>query len=48
MAYDVIMMQFSGHYNPALMFDMTIFFRELDADKIRSDLYEANWKFCVT
>ncbi|XP_043200537.1 centrosomal protein of 95 kDa-like isoform X1 [Amphibalanus amphitrite] len=23
-------------------------YRELDADKIRSDLYEANWKFCVT
>ncbi|XP_043208837.1 centrosomal protein of 95 kDa-like isoform X3 [Amphibalanus amphitrite] len=22
-------------------------FRELDADRVRSDLYEANWKFCV-
>ena len=21
--------------------------RELDADRVRSDLYEANWKFCV-
>ncbi|XP_037073903.1 centrosomal protein of 95 kDa-like [Pollicipes pollicipes] len=23
-------------------------FRELDADRVRSDLYQANWKFCVT
>ncbi|XP_037094018.1 centrosomal protein of 95 kDa-like [Pollicipes pollicipes] len=23
-------------------------YRELDADRIRSDLYQANWRFCVT